>query len=336
MYSAPQMIWVKFLVCLFVILIAGVKLSKYGDVIAQKTGLGGLWIGVILMATATSLPELFTGISAVALVSGPNLAIGTAFGSNLFNLVIIALLDILYRQGSLLASVSSGEILTAGLSAVLIAFAAAAVLMGLEALDADLGRLSIFSIILVMLYLSAIWLLLRHERKQPQEIEERRYEKISLFQASLRYTISAVLVIAGGTWLAFIGREISEVTGWGTTFVGSLFLAAVTSAPEVVVSIAALRLGALDMAVSNMFGSNMFNMSIVLAGDDLFYKGGSLFGAVSMSHIVSGLVAILMTGTIILGLIHRPRKKAPSRVSWYTMVLIPLYVISFYILFVMG
>jgi cation:H+ antiporter len=193
---------------------------------------------------------------------------------------------------------------------------------------------SLFSPVLVVLYLIAIWVLLDYEKRQPRDKGVPQYEEISLFRAFWYYAISAFFVVGAGTWLAFIGKGISEATGWDTSFVGSLFLAAVTSTPEVVVSIAALRLGATDMAVSNMLGSNMFNMGIVLVGDDLFYEGSSFFGSVSMTHIFSGLVAILMTGTIIIGLIHRPRNKTSLKMSWYTLILIPLYLIAFYILFI--
>ena len=79
------MVWLKFAVCCAVILVAGTRLSKYGDVIAEKTGMGRVWIGAVLLAAVTSLPELMTGISSVAFVGEPNLTIGDLFGSNLFN-----------------------------------------------------------------------------------------------------------------------------------------------------------------------------------------------------------------------------------------------------------
>jgi cation:H+ antiporter len=91
-------IWLRFVVCVVIIAIAGRKAAIYGDAIAVKTGIGGLWIGLVLMATITSLPELFNGISAVALVKAPDLTIGDLFGSNAINLLILALLDIAYHN----------------------------------------------------------------------------------------------------------------------------------------------------------------------------------------------------------------------------------------------
>jgi len=85
-----------------VIIVAGTKLAKYGDLIAEKTGLGRIWIGVVLLATITSLPELATGISSVTFVGEPDLTMGDLFGSNLINLVIIAVIDLFYTRGPVL------------------------------------------------------------------------------------------------------------------------------------------------------------------------------------------------------------------------------------------
>jgi len=334
------LVWLKFLLCLVIIFFAGTKLARYGDVIAKKTGLGGVWIGLILMATATSLPELFTGISAVALVGVPDLAMGDAFGSNLFNLVIIALLDMLHRQGPLLTRVNTGQVLVGGLGILLIALATFAIFFSFNISGLQLGWVSIFTPPLVILYLFSLRKAFHHERSQQGKTtgqsERPHYEEISLPRAYTYYSIAAVFVIAGAIWLAFVGEEITETTGWGSTFVGSLFLAAVTSTPEVVVSIAALRIGATDMAVANMLGSNMFNMGIVLVLDDLFYRSGPLFEDVSINHVFSGLMAILMTCVIIVGLTSPSRKKMLPGVSWYSLALIVLYLLGFYILFIMG
>ena len=77
------MVWINFAIALAIIIFAGTRLARYGDAIAEKTGLGRLWIGLILLAAITSVPELATGISSVALVGDPDLAVGALFGSNI-------------------------------------------------------------------------------------------------------------------------------------------------------------------------------------------------------------------------------------------------------------
>ena len=138
--------------------------------------------------------------------------------------------------------------------------------------------------------------------------------------------------------LCDFGGDLAEVTGWGSSFVGSLFLAATTSLPELVVAIVALRLGAIDMAIANMLGSNMFNMGIVIAGYDLFYRQGSIFSAspISDSHVYAASMAILMTLIVIAGLTFRTKRKLPIGMSWYSAALIVAYLAGAYILFTTG
>jgi len=92
-------IFIEFAVLSLMIGTSGYFLSLYGDVIAEKTGLGGTWIGFAMLATVTSLPELVTGVSAVTYVGVPNIALGDALGSCVFNLLLIVLLDFLHRGG---------------------------------------------------------------------------------------------------------------------------------------------------------------------------------------------------------------------------------------------
>jgi len=93
-----NMLWLQFIICSAVIVVSGSRLSRYGDVIAEKTGIGGAWIGLILMASITSLPELITGISSVAIVNVPDIALGDVMGSCVYNLAILAVMDILNKE----------------------------------------------------------------------------------------------------------------------------------------------------------------------------------------------------------------------------------------------
>lgn len=329
------LVWTEFLICALLILFFGAKLARYGDKIAEKTGLGGIWVGLLLLAAVTSLPELVTGISAVAFVGGgegANLALGAVFGSNLFNLLIIAVIDTMYRFGPVLSMASRGHVLLAALGILIIAFAGGSILLGTEVWDGVIGWVSIYSVVLVLLYLWGSGRIFRREQRQP-EARALRYESTSPRRAYLGFAIAALAIIGAGIWLALIGEEIAAGTGWDTTFVGSLFLAATTSLPELVVCIVALRIGATDMAIANMLGSNMFNMGIVIAGDDLFYRSGSIFSAASSGHVFSAAIAILMTLIVIAGLIFRTRRKTPLRMSWYSVVLIVIYLGGAYALF---
>ncbi|SDY91325.1 sodium:calcium antiporter [Nitrosomonas sp. Nm58] len=128
---------------------------------------------------------------------------------------------------------------------------------------------------------------------------------------------------------------MAEIMGWSESFVGTLFVATATSLPEAAVSIAAVRLGALDMALGNLFGSNLFNMAI-LAIDDLFYLPGLLLSNVSQSHVVSALSAMMMSGIAIVGLFYRPKKQLFKTIGWTSLVLLSIYLFNTYALYLYG
>ncbi|HAR45513.1 MAG TPA: sodium:proton exchanger, partial [Nitrospiraceae bacterium] len=117
-------LWTGFIACTVLIVYSGMNLSKYGDILAEKTGLSRTWIGVVLMAAVTSLPELITGISSVAVVGVPEIAAGDVFGSCVFNMLILAVLDAISRPMPLYTKAHTGHVLSAGFGILLIGVAA--------------------------------------------------------------------------------------------------------------------------------------------------------------------------------------------------------------------
>jgi len=162
-----------------------------------------------------------------------------------------------------------------------------------------------------------------------------KYDELTTRTVYIRFALAAAAVIAAGIWLAFIGDEIGETTGWSDTFVGSLFLAITTSMPELVVTMAALRLGAIDMAVADILGSNMFNIAII-APVDLSYTQGPILSLASSSHLITAAVVVVMNLLVIAGLRFRQRRKIFGVFSWYAPVLIVIYILGAYALFSSG
>ena len=119
-------------------------------------------------------------------------------------------------------------------------------------------------------------------------------------------------MVAAGIWLPFVGADLADAMGWRKTFVGSLFVAGATSLPELVVTVAAIRIGALNMAIANLLGSNLFDM-VALAIDDLVYAKGPILWAVSPAHAFSAASAVVMTGSSIVSLLYRPWEKTVPR-----------------------
>jgi cation:H+ antiporter len=334
------LVWFKFALCLAIILFAGTKLARYGDAIAEETKLGRVWIGLVLLATITSMPELVTGVSSVALVKPPepDLALGTLLGSCSLNLAIVALLDILHRHTPVLSAASSRHMASAGWGILLIVIAGGAILAGARFSGLALGWVAIPSILILMLYLVGMWWLFRRERNQQLALAESAAspdKETGVKKLYFRFALAGLAVIAAGIWLSFIGDEIAVTTGWQATFVGSLFLAITTSMPELVVSVAALRLHAIDMAVANILGSNMLNLALI-APVDVFYTKGSIFASASTGNLITVGVVVAMSLIVIAGLRFRLKRKTFVIMSWYCPALIALYVLGAYALFTSG
>lgn len=317
-----MIVWTNFLLLAAVIAVAGFWLSRFGDVIAERTGLSGSWVGLILLATVTSLPELVTGVSAVRVAGSPDLAIGDALGSCLFNLLLLSLVDFFYRPVCLFARAAEGHALSTGYAAVLLAIVGVNLLIPI----AMPGPISPATLLIVPIYLLALRNIFTYERRrllEPIEPALARHPGTSLRRAVAGYLAAAAAVVAAGMLLPGAALDLADAMGWTDTFVGTLFLAAATSLPELVVTLSAVRIGALDMAIANLLGSNLFNM-MVLVVDDLAYPE-PLFANASSAHSLTVLTALLMTGIVTIGLVYRPTARPARAVSWVSLALVAAY-----------
>ena len=332
------MIWLKFVLCLAIILFAGTRLARYGDAIAEKTGLGRIWIGLVLIAAITSMPELVTAVSSAALVGSSDLALGTLLGTCAFNLSIIALLDLLHQHTPVLSQVSSRHITSASLGILLAAIVLGGIFIGDKLPALTLGWVGIPSIIILVIYLVGIRRIYNNERNSQimiTQVSYPKYKDLSSVKVYVGFALAAIAIIAAGIWLSFIGDEIATTTGWGMTFVGSLFLAITTSMPELAVAVAAVRLGALDMAVADILGANMLDLAYI-ALVDLAYVQGPLLGSVSTGHLFTAAVVLVMSAIVIIGLRFHQKRKTFVFISWYAPALIGLYIFAAYALFTSG
>jgi len=328
-------IFSEFSVLALIIGVSGYFLSLYGDVIAEKTGLGGTWVGIALLATVTSLPELATGISAVTYVNVPNIALGDALGSCVFNLLLIVLLDFLYRSDSVYTKISQGHILSAGFGVVLLGFMAFSLVLYQHDINLSFGHVGLYTPFIVLFYILAMRTVFRYEKAQRFKIVEEialRYPKISLAEAMTGFLFAAVVVVLAGSRLPVTAEHLAEAMGWQRSFVGTVFVAFATSLPEVAVTISALRIGALDMAISDLLGSNLFNI-VIVAIDDMAYLQGPLLANVSLVHLVTTQSAIMMTGIVIVGLLYSTQKRLLKTVGWGSLTMFIIYILNLSVLF---
>lgn len=322
------MIWAQFAATALVIVLAGVRLARYGDVLGEKTGLGRSWIGVVLLAATTSLPELFTGFGATALAPLPDIALGDVLGSCMFNLLILSLMDAVQAE-PLSARAHQGHALSIGFGLLLIGIAGTGLLAS-ERIPA-IGWIGLYSPVLIGLYFVAMRVIFAHERQrrlqETQEVaEELQYRDTTLRSAIGQYSVAAIAVVVAALWLPRLGAELARQTGLGEAFVGSLFVAITTSLPEIVVSLTAVRIGALDLGIGNVLGSNLFNL-LILGLDDVFYRHGPLMADAGTAHSISVVAIVMMNALFLIGLTYKALTKR-FLVTWDSAAIGGVYVVA--------
>jgi cation:H+ antiporter len=319
-------------ILLFVLIASGVvytgtRLSYYGDVIAERSGLGQAWIGAAALASVTSLPELVTGVSAVTIVGAPEIAVGDIVGSCLFNLLILAMLDLVSPM-PLLSRLRIGHVLSASLGAVML-LALALIILDQGRLP-SIGWIGASSLVLGAGYLLAMRVIFRHERHADDsvamDVAEARYAHLTLKAALQKYALYAGMLVVAAAALPAVAVELATKAGLAQSFVGTVFVAVCTSLPEVMVSIGAARLGAWNLAIGNVLGSNLFNVAI-LAIDDLLYFKGPLLESIDPSHAMTAVSAALMSAIVVATGLYRPTGRM-LRFSWESTLLVGVYVLA--------
>ncbi|BAU41954.1 sodium:calcium antiporter [Leptolyngbya sp. O-77] len=215
-----MLLLLQVILCVSLVVWVGARLSQSADVLAEKTGLGRSWVGAILLAGATSLPELASGISAVVLFRVPDLAVGGVLGSCLFNLLILVIVDIFTGPEPLLRQVQVSHGLSAGLGCVMLGTAAAGILLAERGVDLTLGWVALPSVLLLLLYAVSAQLIAQFElRRRTQLLEEEaetlQYGHISQRQAYGTFGLLAIAIVVLGIWLAALGDRVAVVTGTG-------------------------------------------------------------------------------------------------------------------------
>jgi cation:H+ antiporter len=314
-----------FVACGAVVVAAGSALARQADTIAERTGLGRAWIGTVLLATGTSLPELATDVAAVRL-GAPDLAAGDLFGSSMANMLILALVDLLAPRGRILGGAAADHALTGCLAIVLNALGAVFVLTRPGGTVLGVG---FASLALVAVFLGGTRAVYRQSGRTPHAAT--RVAGTTLGRAAGGFAVAALAILVAAPAFAWSAKQVAERTGLGATFVGTWLVGFSTSLPELVTSLAAIRMGAFDLAIGNLLGSNAFNMTVFLAMD-LAQPGGSVFPLLSTGHALSGLLAVVMTATGLAAVVYRAERRfgmlEPSSV-----VIIATYVLGLWLLY---
>ncbi len=326
-------VWLEFTGVALVIAVGGYWVSRFGDVIGERAGLSGSWVGLVLLATVTSLPELVSGITSVTVQRAPDLAVGDALGSCLFNLLLLAIVDLAYRRRQMYASAAPGHVLSLGFAVIMLGLVGLNVLSG-KRIGALPATIEVSTVANILVYLLALRVIFTFERRQligtGAKANTDAAPGMSLRAASIGYGTAAAVVVAAGIWLPAATVKLADAMGWTSAFAGTLFMAIATSLPELAVTLSAVRLGALDMAVAALLGSNLFNM-VVLAIDDIVYDGPLLSDASGVNAITL-FSTLIANGLVAAGLIYRSDDRQLRTVSWTSLGLVLVYGLNVWLL----
>lgn len=302
----------QFVVAALVIIVAGAALTRFADAIADLTKTGRLLVGSVLLAGATSLPELAVDINAVRL-GMPDLAVGDLVGSSLFNLLILAVLDLTHHsRGQMLSRTAAAHALSGTTSIALAALAAIFILVSHRWPELVVGGIGVGSLVIGLAYAFTVRLVFYDQRLSAQQAEGESKDvhspsTLTLPLAAIGFAISAIAILVAGPFMAESAGTLAELSGLGNTFMGSTLVAFSTSLPELVATITAVRLGAFDLAIGNIYGSNAFNM-VLLVPLDLFAPG-SLLAAVSQTHAVTCVCTVLITSVTVMGQLYQMERR---------------------------
>lgn len=295
---------------------AGTRLSYYIDAIAEKTHIARGFLGLVLLATATELPEMVTTTTAVT-ENNPSLALNNMFGGIMLQLCVLAIADMFVIRYTLTSHPTRPNVIVAALFSILsLSFLLMLYHLGDVALVWHVG---IGTILLAMLYLLALYNLRKIEHQdiwsavdlpneQSDATRENRFDEKHLRTLIIYTIIAALVILVSGVLVVRLADQLAEQTGLGASFIGVSLLALTTSMPELSTCIAAVRVKAYTMAISNIFGSNLI-MTFILLPVDIFYQEGPIVNQIDNATAFALSAALLLTTIYCIALLIKPKKK---------------------------
>jgi cation:H+ antiporter len=312
--------------------LAGARLAHSVDGIAEKTGVGRGFLGIVLLGGVTSLPEMAVSYTA-SFAGHSDLAVNNLLGSASFNIIIIAVADALIGRDAITSVLASANVLLQGvLGIVMLVLVAAATLSP----DVPLLGASVWTWLLVAVYASAVWILARSRSEgawkaislptRPRPTVE-AFDDQSLRKEVGKTAAAAAVILVAGFFLSQTGEAIARQTGLGTSFVGFLLVGAATSLPEVSTVLAAVRLHRYEMALGDVFGASLLNVAHVF-GVDVLFEGGPVLQGLEGAGRFAGFAALLaavLVGIFLIGMLER-RDRTIARMGYDSLAAVIVYV----------
>ena len=317
-------------VCAVVIGIIGTRLARIVDDLADRTGLGEAIAGAVLLGMATSLSGIVVSVSS-AWTDKPELAMSNALGGIAVQTLFLTIADMVYRRANLEhAAASLGNLIQGALLLCLLSL----LLLGRFTPEWTFWQVHPITPLLFIAYLFGLKLVKNAQTRpmwSPTRTRETREDqpdespgKLTLVRLWLLFVGLALTIGITGWLLERSATVIAAETGLSQAAVGVLLTSIVTSLPELVTTVAAVRRGALTLAVAGIIGGNAFD-TLFAAASDVAYRGGSIYHVIPDQVMLWVALAVLMTGVLMLGLLHR-QEQGPGRIGFESLVIIGLYV----------
>jgi cation:H+ antiporter len=264
------MLLLLYAICALLVILLSIKLSDYVDLLDKKTNLSGAFLGGVMLAAVTSLPELFTSISAVVFLNQPELVIGNILGSDLFNVAALSLVSLLGFKTVQHTQVARSHSKTVIYTLIIYALIAC---VALDLIHIYFFGVNIASFLIVVLYALGVRSLSSDEGVAENEEAS---SNLTVRQLLLRFVLLSCFLVAVSICLTFITDRLNAKYQLGASFAGAVFLGIATSLPELVSTIQLVRLNNFNAACGNILGSNLFNF-LILAIADLLYTAGTIY-----------------------------------------------------------
>ena len=297
------MIYFEYLILAVLVVYLSVRLSYYVDCLDKKTNLSGAFIGGVMLAAVTSLPELFTSLTAVLALDQPDLVQGNVLGSNIFNLCVIGGLVLFTAKRYKDASIANSHKNTLIFGIVMYLLVLFAILKPIE-IGAGFFKVNLMSIAILLVYIFNVKTM-GEDTSGAQEDDE-VYIALTVKQIMIRVGLVIVSIL-----LTQVTDKIATELNLGATVAGAIFLGVATSLPELSASVNLVRIGNFNASFGNIVGSNLFNFIILCFADVLYVKGGIY---VNESQVMNLLCFGIFSMVCTLGLIYFKKKPAITRV----------------------
>lgn len=329
------LILLQYFVLAFVVIFATSKASYYVDELDKKSHLSGALIGGLLLATVTSMPEFITSITSTVVLNKPGLAFGNVFGSNLFNVIILAVADLIFIKHLFFNKTKVHKTTNGYVIGMYIIFILPLLLHGFGWLDYDafgitlIGTFNVISILIIVIYFLSIRSMGNEEGTETEEDSNLTYKQIGLW-----FVFWSIIVVGSSYFVTIVADNLAVELNLSSSFAGAIFLGVATSLPELTAVITLVKLKNYDAAIGNIVGSNIFNMTIISVVDIINVNEDIFKTLVTDQELRENISFLLILGLInsIILMFALYRKKA---MNIYTYLVPSVLIIVVYIVYLL-